>query len=295
MSTILKALRRLEHDRSARSGRPLRQEVMSEPKSRPRARRWPLLVAAVVFGIAAGPMALVMWTELLPKTGAPESSSVSTASVSDEAQAAAPIVPSEPLETLPAPEPLAALPADEPETPEFVAEAPPPPVISSEVEVLRRPAREPRIAAHVDDVPPEPTDPPLGSVRPRPSSDWMPVAGRPSVSTAPAPTEAAATRRRPWEIDTAPEPEPGPELAMPRRSDPAAGSAPAPTVRVERTEWHPSPERRVAIVALEGADGPLRLQEGDAVGALVVGEIRPSAVTFYYEGIELRRRVGDTP
>ena len=183
MSTILKALRRLEHDRSARSGRPLRQEVMSEPKSRPRARRWPLLVAAVVFGIAAGPMALVMWTELLPKTGVPESSSVSTANASDEAQAAEPILPSEPLETLPAPEPLAALPADEPATPEFVAEAPPPPVISSEVEVLRRPARAPRIAAHIDDVPPAPTGPPLGSVRPHPSSDWMPVAGHPPVST----------------------------------------------------------------------------------------------------------------
>ena len=49
----------------------------------------------------------------------------------------------------------------------------------------------------------------------------------------------------------------------------------------------------MAIVAVDGKSAPVRLQEGDSVGALVVGEIQPSAVTFYHEGIELRRRVGE--
>ena len=80
---------------------------------------------------------------------------------------------------------------------------------------------------------------------------------------------------------------------MPRGAHAAAALIPA--LRVESTEWHPSAQRRVAVIALEGADAPLRLQEGDVVGALVVGTIQPSGVIFYHEGIELRRRVGESP
>ena len=261
MSTILKALRRLEHDRSARSGRPLRQEVASAPEARP--RRWPLLIAAVVCGIAAGPLALVVWTELLPRTGAPESPAALVPSVASEALAAAPSMareaaarslPSEAVETLPLPESPAPVVPDERVVEEFVAEAPPAPIVSSDVEMLKRPAPDPRIAALPDDVPARPAGPRPGSVRPRPSPKRALVAERPPVST-----------------------------------------PPPPALRVERTEWHPSPQRRVAVVELDGSGDPLRLHEGDVVGALVVGEIQPSTVTFYHEGIELHRRVGDRP
>jgi len=63
-------------------------------------------------------------------------------------------------------------------------------------------------------------------------------------------------------------------------------------VNVERTVWHPSPERRSARVVVEGFPEPLELKEGDAVGVLVVAEIQPSAVVFLHGGARLRRPVG---
>ena len=282
MSTILKALRRLEHDRSERSGRPLRQEVSGANEARHRPRRWPLLGAAVVCGLAVGPLALVVWTELLPKTGSPPTPVAAAQRVASEfvapspsptieALAAASSLPSEAVEAVPLPEPPAPFLPVEPVAEERVAEALPPPIISSEVEMLKRPAPEPRIAAAPDDVPAEPVGPRPGSVRPYPPPERTVAAVNPPVSTA----LSAST--------------PSPNVAT-------ATPASVPAVRVESTEWHPSPQRRVAVVALEGSGGnPLRLQEGDVVGALVVGEIRPSAVTFYHDGIELLRRVGDKP
>jgi hypothetical protein len=64
-------------------------------------------------------------------------------------------------------------------------------------------------------------------------------------------------------------------------------------VLVERTSWHPKPERRVAWVRVEGLADARELHEGDAVGTLVVKEIRPSSVLFQHGGAEIQRRVGE--
>jgi hypothetical protein len=314
VSTILKALRRLDHDRSVRSERPLRQEVASESEARPRSRRWPLLVAAVVCGIAAGPMALVVWTELLPRTGssepltaapAPSIASEAPDVVSDmasETTLAAASLPSETLEALPLPEPPAPIVPDPPAPQESVAEAPPLPIFSPDVETVQRPVPGPRIAAVPGDAPTSPAGPRPGSIRPYSSRQRSAVVERPPVSTAPAPapvaslpspTGVAAATQDAWEIGSAAAPDSVSDAALPRGDH--ASAALIPALRVESTEWHPSAQRRVAVVALEGADAPLRLQEGDVVGALVVGEIQPSGVIFYHEGIELRRRVGESP
>ena len=61
---------------------------------------------------------------------------------------------------------------------------------------------------------------------------------------------------------------------------------------VEKTIWHPVPERRLARIEVEGHEGPIELHEGDAVGTLVVAEIKPSEVVFLHQGRELRRKVG---
>ncbi|MEN8161966.1 MAG: hypothetical protein ABFS41_17995 [Myxococcota bacterium] len=61
---------------------------------------------------------------------------------------------------------------------------------------------------------------------------------------------------------------------------------------VERTRWHPSAERRRAWVDVEGMSGVRELGEGEAVGALVVKEIRPSSVVFLHGADTLTRRVG---
>jgi hypothetical protein len=61
---------------------------------------------------------------------------------------------------------------------------------------------------------------------------------------------------------------------------------------VERTRWHPTPERRLAWVTVEGFVGVQEVSEGEAVGALVVKEIKPSSVVFLHGAETLSRRVG---
>jgi hypothetical protein len=63
-------------------------------------------------------------------------------------------------------------------------------------------------------------------------------------------------------------------------------------VRVERTQWHPSPERRVAWVEVEGMTALREVREGERVGPYVVREIEPAAVLFADGNVELRREVG---
>ena len=65
-----------------------------------------------------------------------------------------------------------------------------------------------------------------------------------------------------------------------------------PALSVEKTIWHPDADRRVAIVKLIGAEGALRLKEGDAVGPLVVEVIKPGSVLFNHDGIEIQYNVG---
>ncbi len=69
----------------------------------------------------------------------------------------------------------------------------------------------------------------------------------------------------------------------------ARGQAP---VRVERTQWHPSPERRVAWVEVEGVTALREVREGERVGPYVVREIEAAAVLFADGSVELRREVG---
>ena len=66
-----------------------------------------------------------------------------------------------------------------------------------------------------------------------------------------------------------------------------------PDIRVLRTSWHPRAKNRSARIRLEDSKKILNLQEGDAVGALVVKEISPSSVLFAAGEIEIRRRVGE--
>jgi len=65
-----------------------------------------------------------------------------------------------------------------------------------------------------------------------------------------------------------------------------------PKVTVKKTVWHPTPQRRVAEIEVEGREGVFELHEGDAVGTLVVAEIQPSGVVFLHGGEKLHRKVG---
>ena len=57
---------------------------------------------------------------------------------------------------------------------------------------------------------------------------------------------------------------------------------------MEKTFWHPSAERRTALIHTES--GVEEIREGDAVGSLRVSTIEPSGVVFDQRGQEIRRR-----
>ena len=120
----------------------------------------------------------------------------------------------------------------------------------------------------------------------------------------PPPVALAPTSLRPVDaavpLDVAPV-EPAPPLvavAVPR-PDRVAREAdvevlergPMPTLRVTRTIWHPSPDRRVAVVQLLGRP-PQRLGEGDVVAGFTVLQIGLAEVELERDGVILERRVG---
>jgi hypothetical protein len=178
----------------------------------------------------------------------------------------------------------------------------------------------PRVAAYAGDPPPASVDP---SQATRPSSlSAAALASRVEVveriAPPPPPEAAGEVSAPPASLPAAvamagaaseafPQPAAPPAATVARREAPAAGSgrsrpppvAPSklvrafvPSVLVVRTVWHPSAERRVAEIEVEGRPEPLLLHEGDAVGPLVVSEIEPSGVVFLHDEVELRRRIG---
>ncbi len=93
------------------------------------------------------------------------------------------------------------------------------------------------------------------------------------------------------------QPKPRPSSDAPKL--PEASPDPVPTVAVlaappeilvERTRWHPTPQKRTARVLVAGVLHEVR--EGDIVGELLVGEIRPSSIEFIHEGVRIERKLG---
>jgi hypothetical protein len=160
-------------------------------------------------------------------------------------------------------------------------------------ESSRRPAAlpetEPRAEQPREAPKPEPaaSEPPAGSgavrardterraTTPRPEPTHTEAAAEESSKKAAKPAAAAWKR------------EPG----KPASSEIARAEIPG--LRVERTVWHPTAERRVAVIEFDQSAEHREIREGDAVGPLVVSKIEPSGVVFVHEGVEVRRRVGE--
>ena len=311
MSTILKALRRLEREKTAQSDRSLNEAVASASPPAPSRRpaRW-----FVAGGVLAGALAIgaVVFLVLPSRDEAEGGDPVEIAAAPQKPSPAHPTAKRR-RRTAKAPAASAAarkrpalntgaepriVPRAQPAAPTGL----PPAALSSEVEVVKRirpanPSSEPS-AAEV-----EPAEAPPRSWRAteqlaRPSESSEDPAARPKPgSRRPAALEAkesvqvasaAPTAKPPPTPRAEPPPKPAPPAA---KSEPILRS-PVPTVYVQRTIWHPMAERRVAVVALEGNAETLELHEGDVVGPLVVGKIEPSGVFFVHDGVELRRRVG---
>ena len=230
MSTILKALRRLEEAKTVQMPRPLREQVATPPAPRG-GLGWIAACGAALAGVALGAVGFLVWPSIGRDFDARRGG---RAEFAGEATA----------------------------TPETAA------------------AELPKVAP-----PPDLADA---------------VSGPPDSQPAAVVTATAAS-------ESFPPPAAPPVVTAARREAPAAGSGRSrpppvepikrvrafiPSVLVVRTVWHPTAERRVAEIEVEGRPELLLLHEGDAVGPLVVSEIRPSGVVFLHDEVELVRHVG---
>jgi hypothetical protein len=308
MSTILKALRRLEQEKAGKD-RPLREQVTGlggGSRDDPGAsRRWPILLGGIGAGVTAGAAVLLLALSASDPAPPPAAAVAALPGAED-----APPPSAAPLERRATLSPPAVAPA----APAASVVAPPAPLASDEVEVVDRGLPGPRIDPAPVELPAATQEGPVpGSVRPfqhaerraQPAARRLPqeepaAAPPPSASADPSPvTEAAPPSPAPPPVrETAP---PSPSLAAPAR--PEAASAPRraapsppdpfPALRVERTTWHPLAERRLAVVDVAG-EGARELREGDPVAGATVATIEPSGVVFRFDGRDVRRKVGAT-
>jgi hypothetical protein len=287
VSTILRALQRVEGEKSGDGEMgALREGVVppGEPLVREGKGRWRIGLAVSLAGLVLG---FFLWWMIpgeevtqpsarLPAEAAPPSAAPSARPEHPpreprefEVAAARPTAPAERVRSSPPPQAVAAPP------PRHLVEEQPPrvPVAEAPTRVAAEPPAAPERTAAAPPIPP-PIEKPAPQER---------IAELPPPAAAPPPPAAK------------PATQPPPQLAEPPAPAPPAPARVAkirpPKVTVKKTIWHPTPERRVARIEVEGRKGPLELHEGDAVGTLVVAEIQPSGVVFLHGGEKLRRKV----
>lgn len=268
MSTILKALRRLEDQKTAGAPRPLRDEVVLAGR-RPR-RRLRLGAAAGITVLIVAVLVGLWWVEFERGRGADDaaaSASVPLAEIApaqDDAPtrisvAAAPQAAGfdRRHEALPVPEPPPDFQVVRPDGSRAPVRPPPLPSVAEEapapVAAQPRLAPVPVVPRYQDEVPAHEADAVLyeDDVYSE-EDDWVAEEVAPAVPVARA----------------------------------AVG------VRVERTEWHPTPGLRVAWVEVDGATALREVREGERVGPYVVRAIEPAAVLFADGSVQVRREVG---
>ncbi|MBW2723538.1 MAG: hypothetical protein JRE71_04060 [Deltaproteobacteria bacterium] len=332
MSTILKALRKLEDEQPARASADptqLDREVLADDakeRSRPLRRIAVVMIAVLFSGLAGAGLtlaALTFWqTRSLnpqnqsepPAVAAAAATSQAAAANSQEERAEAPtvVVVADILEQRAARSALAdarAIPA-----PEHYAEPAPsivehePVIVKAQSEAFVResdePVPEPLFLVREDPVQKDPVrEAPernpiaeLAAVREARLSS-LPAEARSVTRVAPVAPKVAAVQSEPEQVE--PEPVEWPELeSVDVAPDPVLVSVtvpdPVPSFTVTRTTWHPTQQRRrVELSLLEaGETRTVELREGEFVGPFKVSKIGPSRVTFDHNGIEIERRVG---
>ena len=275
MSTILKALRRLEDDKRAEETRSLDQAVL-EPAAPVRSARGIRTRAAAGVMAAAGVIAIA-WAFSGFQLAPPESTPAPT-----------PAAPANTVDTLEsaAPEPEKAVVYREEGRPRTIAgalaRAKKPPILkafpykpadtSAPVEILEDPDETRR--------------------------ELQRGAGRPSVRVE-EPELAPRDTAEPAEVVETPAPAHSPPVAVKVPRPAAVPEPPVAVIQQARTSgisvkeifWHPTPVRRVAVFEIDGAR-PQRAGEGDEIAGFTIGEIGLSDVELVRDGIALKRRIG---
>jgi len=258
VSTILKALRRLEEDRRNEDQRSLRERILSTEApagQRSAGRRVGVVVVLVLLllGVAGG---VGWWMEGRDRAVPPNAlasqapAAVEEPTAVDSAAFAAAALP--PVSAAP-PVPTVVVPAPP-------AEPRPIPGIADDIGLVTRP---PKAAANA-----APTE--IARVSAPPSEPRLEPKPEPQRKAAPQPQAVAAR---------------APPIRKIER-------APMPDFVVMRTVWHPEAGRRVAMIRVSGHREPKAFGEGDAMGVLEIVEIQPAAVLFRRDGVEIKRRIG---
>ena len=311
MSTILKALQRLEDEKSANSERSLDEQVVARHSPPDPERRGLKIGIVAIGGFAVAAAALLFWfTREDPEANvAMESPPPAAAPVAEAEQKVAAEKPRRKRSARPAPAARAKQDSSEVE-------------VSPVVEVVKRLDAPPADSAVTKRAAPKRATPraEAGAERPTRRSRARkpdPQVAREAAQPRPAPEQVANAKPPTPEIagDTVPvkpalaPPTPVEAAAVVPKPAPTAASAliPAairepeqkiikraefPSLSVQKTIWHPDADRRVAVVKLADAEEVLRLKEGDAVGPLVVKAIKPGSVLFKHDGIEIVYNVG---
>jgi hypothetical protein len=298
VSTILDALRRVESDRRRRAVNDHAHSsvVGPEPGLVPAGRSLsPWLRGAGVGLVIVAIAGAASFYGLRPGAGSADPASVAAAAPAPASVVAS--IPDREAESRPRPAPVAAR-APRPE-----------PTGGSPA----RPARPVDRASTASGAAPSRTGAPPSTAR---GTSVTPIAAFPearmvpsSVSSAPpqsAPTRVVAAAAPPVEVAARRVPTPAAEPARtavtPSRSESPTSSGTAPgdiattvdrsaEVTVLRTIWHPSADRRIAQLRLEGEPASREVREGDFVEGYEIVEIKLSGVVFTRGGVTLERRV----
>jgi hypothetical protein len=319
VSTILKALQRLEDEKNANSERSLDQQVVARRPPPHTERHWLRIGAVAIGGVAVAAAAIWFWpTREDPDAGmAMESPPAAAAPAATTEHEVAAEEPRRRPSARPAPAARAQQDSSEVEVSsvvEVVKRLDAPPATIAELAALakhaapsaktgrERPAGRRRNARQSDPQVASKPDPQVarGDAQPRPAPKQVASAKPPAtqisensapakpIPAPPAPVQIAAVAPKPAPT-AAPAPIPTairePEQVVVMRAE-------IPTLSVEKTIWHPDADRRVVVVKLVDAEEVLRLKEGDAVGPLVVQAIEPGSVLFNHDGIEIVYNVG---
>jgi hypothetical protein len=130
---------------------------------------------------------------------------------------------------------------------------------------------------------------------------------KPQPITKPMPSKAITKPMPSKPMPSKPATKPMPSKPMPSKpmpnSQPRAASAQAPraeasgveALRVVSTVWHPTPDKRVAMVALSEGGAPVQLRQGETLNGLRVSEIKLSSVVFESGDQTIVRKVGAKP
>lgn len=255
MSTILKALRRLEQERTKDAERPLREEVtLARARRRGPWAAWLATGAALTLGFAA------TWA-VLGSLGEPpaEPASVSAPPVAAHAGGPSP-TPAEATTPAPTVHVAVGAPAGMAVAPNTFAPVPDPSPALPAARVAPPAPTPPRVAA----MPPAVRAPVI--VEPEPERIY---ADEDPIVTAPIAGRASRI------VDDDP---------------PRSARADVP-VDVVRTSWHPLPDRRAAWIEV-GGESPREVREGEWVGAYEVRAIEPDGVLFADGPLLVHRGVG---